>query len=109
MRIRRRIVGFLLSGLAILCVSVGRPDPPREPRIRHKAERIQIGMTQTEVEDVIGIRTYAWAPGPAPITEDSPPRFRKVLLWSGDCDLLVYLDENGRVIGWECVPKKLSS
>jgi hypothetical protein len=62
--------------------------------------RIEVGMTQPEVEAVVGCQPQAWSPGPVPIGWNPPPGYRKVLLWSdAECYLLVYLDRDGRVIG----------
>ena len=79
-RVYWTVAGFVLLGLAALCAYLGRPFPP-EPGIRwENVERIQIGMTRAEVEEVIGLRTYSETGGPDSITKNSPPGFHKVLL-----------------------------
>jgi hypothetical protein len=66
--------------------------------------RIEIGMTQPEVEAVIGRPPQTWWRGPDPLTDNSPPDYHTVLLWSDtECDILVYLDRDGRGIGREGV------
>jgi len=71
-------------------------------------ERIQVGMTQPEVEAVVGWPPQtSWGCRNCPITDNSPPEFDTVLLWSDmECDILVYLNEDGRVVAREGVGSK---
>jgi hypothetical protein len=61
-------------------------------------------MTETEVEAVVGRPPQTWWRGPDPITDNSPPGYHTVLMWSDrECDILVYLNQDRRVIGREGV------
>jgi uncharacterized protein YuzE len=93
-----------LAGFVALCVYLSRPYPPGPGVTWANVERIEVGMTQTEVETVVGRPPQTWSPGSISVTANSPPGYHAVLLWSDmECDILVYLDENGRVIGREGV------
>jgi hypothetical protein len=97
-------VVIALAGLMALCAYLGRPYPPGPGVTWANVERIEVGMTQSEVEAVVGRSPHTWSRGSMPITDTSPPRYHKVLLWSDmECDILVYLDRDGRVIGREGV------
>jgi hypothetical protein len=75
-----------------------QPLPPDPPGITWaNFERIQIGMTLKEVEEILITRWHArFTPeglGPA------PPDCGEVYLWSGtELDILAYVDKNGRVV-----------
>jgi hypothetical protein len=93
-----------LAGFVALGAYLVRPDPPKSGVIWANVERIEIGMTQAEVEAVVGRPPQTWTRGPTPISENSPAGYHTVLLWSDtECDILVYLDAHGRVIGREGV------
>jgi hypothetical protein len=61
-------------------------------------------MTQPEVEAIIGRPPQARWRGPIPFTDNSPPEVHTMLMRSDmECDILVYLDRDGRVIDREGV------
>jgi hypothetical protein len=93
-----------LAGLAALCAYLSRPGPPGGGVTWANVERIEVGMTQPQVEAVVGRPAQTRWRGPLPITDNSPPGYHVVLLWSDmECDILVYLDRDGRVISREGV------
>lgn len=94
----------LAGSAAALCTYLSRPDPPGPGVTWANVERIDVGMTQPEVEAVVGRPPQASSRGPMPISNNSPPGYHVVLLWSDmECDILVYLDLDGRVISREGV------
>jgi hypothetical protein len=97
-------IAIVLAGLAVLCAYLSFPDPPGPGVTWANVERIEVGMTQPEVEAVVGRPPQTCSRGPGPISDNSPPGYHVVLFWSGmECDILVYLDRDGRVIGREGV------
>jgi hypothetical protein len=100
-------IAGVLVGLACvvaLFAYLSRPEPPGPGVTWANVERIKVGMTQSEVEAVVGRPPQTWSRGPIPLTDRSPPQYDRVLLWSDmECDILVYLDRDGRVIGREGV------
>jgi hypothetical protein len=97
-------IALALVGLAVFCAFLSRPDPPVPGVTWANVNRINVGMTQAEVEAVVGRPPQTSSRGPIPITDNSPPGYVVVLLWSDmECDILVYLDRAGRVIGREGV------
>jgi hypothetical protein len=93
-----------LAGLVTLCIYLSRAYLPKPGVTWGNVQRIEPGMTQPEVEAVLGRPPQTWSRGPIPITDNSPPGYHTVLLWSDmQFDILVYLDGSGRVIGREGV------
>jgi hypothetical protein len=92
-----------LAGI-VLCAFLSRPEPPGPGVTWANVKRIKVGMTQPEVEAVVGRPPQSWSRGPQPLTGNSPPGYHRALLWSDmECDILVYLDRQGRVVGREGV------
>jgi hypothetical protein len=95
---------FALVGFAVLCAYLGRPNPPGPGVTWANVERIDVGMTEQEVEAIVGRPPQTWSHGPMPLSDNSPVGYHRVLLWSYmECDILVYLNREGRVIGREGV------
>jgi len=91
-----------IAGIVALCAWLSRPLPPGPGVTFANVERIEIGMPLHEVETILGGPTHATASGPQQITDNSPQDHHVVLLWSDmECDILVYLDRDGRVIARE--------
>ena len=106
---RRRtcwIAGIVTSLLAVVsfCACLSLPDPAAPGVTWANVERIVVGMTQREVEEVVGRPPQTCIPDPMPITDNSSAAYHTVLLWSDmECDILVYLDRDGVVIDREGV------
>jgi hypothetical protein len=93
-----------LAGLAAVGAYLGRPYPLGPGVCWANVDRIAVGMTAQEVQAIVGRPPQSWWRGPKPITDHSPPGYHKMLMWSDqECDILVYLDRNGRVMACEGV------
>ena len=95
-----RIVGEAvgLSGLLLVAVYLGRPYPPGSGVHWSNLDRIDDGMARAEAVAMIGVPPKSEQPGDP--TGLGPPATRTTLMWSGDeCDIWVFLDGDGRVIG----------
>lgn len=93
-----------LAGLVVICACLIRPAPSRPGVTWANVKRIEVGMTQAQVEAIVGGPSPGWSYGPDPITDNSPPDYHAVMLWSAtECDILVYFDRDGRVISREGV------
>ena len=100
------IAGLVISVVCFvaLCAYLGRPEPPGPGVTWANVERIRVGMTQPEVEAIVGRPPQTYWRGPMPLSDNSPPAYHRALLWSDmECDILVYLDRDGRVIAHEGV------
>ena len=112
-----RMRHYWLTGLVVALVAFVSSCPylvrsyPEEPGVRWaNVRRIEVGMTQAEVEVITGRPPQTRWCGSEPITDNSPPRYQMGLMWSDtECDILVYLDRNGRVIGREGVGGRAQS
>lgn len=113
---RRRLPRILLVLFLLLVLVCGgafawlvSPEPERPGTIPENVERIKPGMSSKEVEGLLGLRY--------------PPEFRvsqardveglsvpvdcvRVLLFSDECDVWVYLDADNRVISFDAVGEK---
>jgi len=98
-RRRLMIAGAVgLIGLAVLLAYLGRSYSPAPGGQWANVDRVAIGMTEAEAVAAIGIPPQSEFPGD-PI-ENGPADTQRSLLWSGaECDLWVFLDGNGRVVG----------
>jgi hypothetical protein len=87
-----------LIGLAVLLAYLGRPYPPAPGGWWTSVDRVAIGMTEAEAVAAVGMPPQSEFPGD-PIEIGSSDT-RRSLLWSGaECDVWVFLDGNGRVVG----------
>src|SRR4051812_34315004 len=88
----------VLSGLVFAVAYLGRPYPPGSGVHWANVDRVADGMSRAEAIAVIGLDPQSEQPGaPAGL---GPPATRTTLQWSGDeCDIWVFLDGDGRVIG----------
>jgi hypothetical protein len=94
----------VVASLVALCAVLARPYPPVPGVTWANLERIEVGMTEAQAEAVIGCQPMGRSRGGPAIGDHSPPGYHTALLWSNtECDILVYLDRAGRVIGREGV------
>jgi hypothetical protein len=97
---RKQIVGQAVGLFVLVLVAtyLGRPYPPGSGIHWSNLERIADGMSRAEAVAVIGLPPQTEQPGqPEGL---GPPATRTTLKWSGDeCDIWVFLDGDGRVIG----------
>ena len=104
-RMRWSVFGAIgLAGLTLVCAYLSRPYP--EPGVRwENIGRIEVGMTVAEVEAVIGCPPQSvWAGDPI---ERGPPGTHASLMWSDvECDIWVFVDREGWVIGREGVGRR---
>jgi hypothetical protein len=92
------VVAIAVAGVAALAAFLSRQHPP-VPGVRWgNVARIEVGMSRPEAEAVIGSPPQAiW---PCDSIEWAPPGTDVSLMWSGpECDIWVYLDRSGVVIG----------
>jgi hypothetical protein len=87
-----------LSGLLLAATYLGRPYPPGSGVHWSNLDRIDNGMSRAEAVAMIGYAPQNEQPGdPVGL---GPPATRTTLMWSGEeCDVWVFLDGDGRVIG----------
>ena len=80
-------------------------SPANAKRLLASVERIKAGMTQREVETILGTPPqHSWRGLEGQVTANTPLYYHKALMWSGtECDILVYLDDAGIVIDREGV------
>jgi hypothetical protein len=103
---RRRLLlllaaGACLGATGLVLVGAARPQPGVSWR---NVARIRAGMSQREVEAILGSPPQASTRGPMPVSEASPADFHTALLWSAaELDIIVYLDRQDRVISREGV------
>ena len=96
-------VVIALVGLATFCAYLSRPSPLRPGVTWANVERIKVGMTQRQVAAIMGRLAQLRVSGSMRIKDTpNPPKCHTILWWSDmECDILVYLDRDGRVIGRE--------
>ena len=89
-----------LAALAGLLGYLARPDPPGPGVTWANAARIEIGMTEAEVVAIVGrLPPRLKYGGPDMIHENESPDSAWILFWSdNECDILVYIDRNHRVV-----------
>jgi hypothetical protein len=87
-----------LIGLVLVAAYLGRPYPPGSGVHWANLDRITDGMSRAEAVAMIGRPPQTEQPGDP--SGHGPPTTRTTLKWSGDeCDIWVFLDGDGRVIG----------
>ena len=94
-------VVLLLAAIGAGVGYLGRPDSPGPGVTWANAARIEIGMTEAEVVAIVGVISQGALSyhGPDMIHENESPEAAWVQLWSdSECDILVYIDRNRRVV-----------
>lgn len=93
------ITGVFAAVLAV-GVFVQLSSPPRPGITRANVARIQPGMSQQQVEEILASPPHAKLLGSQTAWANTPPRCASILLWTTDeMDVLVYVNQRGRVIG----------
>ena len=91
-----------LAALAGLLAYLARPDLPEPGVTWANAARIEIGTTEAEVVAIVGVspsHAKLRYTGPDMIHENESPESAWILFWSDtECDILVYIDRNRRVV-----------
>lgn len=91
-----KVIGLCVLALAV--VYLGRPYPPGSGVHWSNLFRIENGMSRAEAVAMIGLPPQSEQPGDP--SGRGPPATRTTLMWSSDeCDIWVYLDGDGQVIG----------
>lgn len=108
---RNRLPRILLVIFIVLLLVCGgvfafliRPDPPQVGVIPENVERIAPGMTQTEVQGVLGTSPTILPPRMCRDKEwlAMPSTCERVMFYSNEIDLWVFLDADSKVIGHQC-------
>jgi len=87
-----------LAVLVLLATYLGRPYPPGSGIHWSNLDRIDNGMSRAEAVAMIGLPPQNEQPGDP--SGRGPPATRTTLMWSGEeCDIWVFLDGDGRVVG----------